>query len=173
MGNFRFMLKENTVCRSALLAACLCVLGGMLRGQSPAPTDAGPLLITATPAVEIVHPGDSLKFVVAIKNVSQENQEIEVPNLVWAAATDASSITIPGWPRMGGIGPVVMFRSVVIAPGATFQHAWNAKVSDTAEAGEITLRIGVPLHKLAEDKTWSEPLKLRIVAQEPASTPKN
>ena len=131
-------------------------------------TNAAPLLITVTPDATTVHPGGTVKFDVTIKNVGTNEQTIDVPNLVWAAATDVPQITIHGWPRGGGIGPAVTFRSVTIAPGAAFQRSWNASVLPAAQPGEVTLRVGVPLHRTAGDKTWSEPVKLQIVAKEPA-----
>ena len=73
-------------------------------GPATAPGDIGPLVIAATPHPAIVHPGDSFKLEVAIKNVSKEEQKIDVPNIVWAAAADVPQFTIPGWPVRGGLG---------------------------------------------------------------------
>src|SRR5208283_5135255 len=56
-------------------------------------------------------------------------------------------------------------------PGESYKHTWTANVSPTAEPGDLTLRVGVPLHRTAADKTWSEPLKLKIVAKEALANP--
>lgn len=163
---------RRTCCGGSIFTALLFSLSPVLRAQNTAPAaapkDPWPLVIIATPDAAVVHPGDTFKLEVAIKNVSQAEQKIEMPNIVWAAVTDVPQITIPGWPRGGGIGPAVTYRSVAIAPGKSYRHSWDAKVSPTADVGEVTLRVGVPLHRTAGDKTWSQPLKLKIVAKEPA-----
>lgn len=163
---------RKSSCKIYLLTNLACSLGIALRAQNAAPvatqTNASPLLITATPDATTVHPGDTVKFDVTIKNVGTSEQTVDVPNIVWAAVTDVPQIVIPGWPRNGGIGPAVTFRSVTIVPGAAFKRSWTANVLPTAEPGEVTLRVGVPLHRTAGDKTWSGPEKMQIVAKEPA-----
>jgi hypothetical protein len=131
---------------------------------------AGPLAITATPDAATVQAGGTLKLDVVIKNVSKDAQSIDVPNLVWAAGTDTPQIRIPGWPLMAGRGPVVIFKAESIAPGGSYSRTWNAIVSPEAASGEIAFRVGVPLHRGA-DKTWSEPLKVKIVAKDAAEAP--
>jgi len=156
--------------KAVLVAFVVCVLGVAAGAQNAAPDAAGPLVITAVPDATTVHPGDALKFDVAIKNVSKDEQRIDVPNIVWAAATDVPAITIPGWPARGGIGPAVTYQSVAIAPGETYKRTWSANVSATAEVGDVTLRVGVPL-KRGGERTWSAPVKLTIAAKEAAANP--
>jgi hypothetical protein len=153
----------------SLFGFAMCALSAAVLAQTTAPTtmpkDTAPLVVLATPNKATVHPGDTLSFEVAIKNVSKDEQKIDVPNIIWAAGTDVPQITIPGWPARGGIGPAVTFRSVAIAAGDTFKNTWNANVSATAVPGDVALRVGVPLHR-GGDKTWSEPLTIKIVAKE-------
>jgi hypothetical protein len=117
-----------------------------------------------------VHPGDTVKFDVNIKNTGGSEQKIDVRSMWWAV-TDSPEIVIPGWPRLGGIGPAVTIKSTAIAPGATFHRSWSANVQQAASPGEVTLRVGVPLHFMLDEKTWSEPVKIQIVAKEPVANP--
>ena len=164
---------KNSSCNFFCFTILACIFGITIRAQNATPTvaqtNSGGLLITATPDETTVHPGDTVKFDVNIKNNGGNEQKIDVRS-IWWAVTDSSEIVIPGWPRFGGIGPVVTIKSTAIAPGASFHRSWSANVMPTASPGEVTLRIGVPLHSMSDD-TWSEPVKMRIVAKEPVANP--
>lgn len=168
------MRIKKSSCTVSYFTAFACILGISLHAQNvsltASPTNADHLLITATPGATTVHPGDTVKFDMNIKNTGADEQKIDVRNMWWAV-TDSSEIVIPGWPRLGGIGPVVTTKSTAIAPGASFQRPWTANVQQTASPGEVTLRVGVPLHFMSDEKTWSEPVKIQIVAKEPAANP--
>lgn len=153
-------------------AALVCGVGawGQNGGAASAPADAGPLVISAVAEPATVHPGDTMKFNVEIKNVSQEEQRIDVPNIVRAVQTDVPGIVIPGWPARGGIGPVVTFQSVGIAAGESYKRTFNANVSPTQALGDVMVRVGVPL-KRGGDKTWSAAVKVTVVAKEAVANP--
>ena len=65
--------------------------------------------------------------------------------------------------RRGGHGPVVLFKTMTLAPGESFSHDWTAQVSGDAKLGKTTFRVGIPLHRNQHAPDWSEPVTIEIV----------
>jgi len=143
-----------------VLAASFLFADG--QATQPADKDAS-ITIDAVPTPATAHPGDKVKLEVTIRNNSEIDQVIDVPNYAWWAHSGDANIIFPSWPRMAGRGPVIIFKSATIAPGKTYSNTWEATVAADAPAKEITFRIGIPLHKNHWDQLyWSSEIKLKI-----------
>jgi hypothetical protein len=83
--------------------------------NAPAPPPASaPWQITAKPAAASVRQGGDVKIDLTIKNISSANQTIEMPQTLWYAHSDNPSIEFFSWPKHGGLGPVIVFKSTTL-----------------------------------------------------------
>jgi hypothetical protein len=140
------------------------VLGPPIELLQPAAAAAEPTwLITAKPDVAKVQRDGQIKLNVTIKNNSTANQTVEIAQNFWYATSDNPAIKFASWPARGGHGPVVVFKTMTLAPGESFNHDWSAQVSSDAKLGKCTFRVGIPLHRNQHAPDWSVPVTIEIV----------
>lgn len=119
-------------------------------------------LIEATPSPVTVSPGGGIRLEVAIRNNTASDQTFDLPDYAWWAHSDNPSVTFPSWPRMAGTGPVVVFKTVTVARGKAYTNIWTATIAPATPPGELTFRMGFPLHRDIRDDYWSSDIKLQV-----------
>jgi len=160
--------------KTKVIASILCALLFLAVSRAAAADDK-PVskdktwLIEATPSPATVSPGGGIKLEVTIKNITGTNQTFDLPSYGWWAHSDNPSVIFPAWPKRTGLGPVVIFKTVTVAPGQAYTNTWTATIAPATPPGELTFRMGFPLHRDSwGDYYWSSDIKLQV-AQPQAS----
>jgi len=153
-------------CFAGLVAVMVASIVPLRADEPPAPTTKpadATWQIIAKPAAETANRKGEIKLDLTIKNVSAASQSIEVRQNFWYAHSDNPAITFWTWPKNGGHGPVVMFKTMTLAPGETFSHDWTAQIPADAKLGAAKFRVGIALHRDGSALEWTEPATVEIV----------
>src|SRR5579862_4829200 len=145
---------------AAVALICPTGLAGAFAADAPTtPADKPELVVTAS-APGPVKAGDKVVVTVDIKNTTDKARTIDVPSMWWALS-DNPAVTFPKWPRMGGIGPAMMFKKETIEAGKSYTHTWEATIGADTAAGVLTFKIGIPLKRMGGN-VWSDAVKLTV-----------
>jgi hypothetical protein len=145
-----------------LIVSSVCCIAARSSGQESANADKT-WLIEATPASTTVSPGGKIKLEVTIKNNTDADQTFDLPSYAWWAHSDNPSVIFPTWNKLAGLGPVVIFKPVTVAPGQAYTNSWTAAIAAAASPGNLIFHMGFPLHRVQRnDYYWSSDIKLDV-----------
>ena len=172
MGNpdsiMRCFFKFASLSLGIWIALFLCCAVGKSSGQE-SPKKDKTWLIEATPNPGTISSGDHFRLDVTIKNITDTNQTFDLPNFAWWAHSDNPSVIFPSWPKQGGIGPVVIFNPITVAPGQACTYSWTATIAPATPPGDLTFRMGFRLHSDNPNDYWSSDIKLHVKSGKRAS----